>query len=323
MTSNPATLDASVIISTRDRAEILRGTLENLCRQQPGGLTWEVIVADNGSSDDTPQVLADFADQLPLVTLTVPEPGKNRALNAALELARGELLMFTDDDVNPCDEWVQRVVAASHRWPDDSIFGGPVVPRFPPGTPDWVSSPDFEFTVMAFARYRPQDTEGPTPRPPFGPNVSFRRALLQRHRYDDGIGPSGKSYAMGSEAELLVRLRRHGERFIYVADAPVEHLIQPQQVTVDSLLRRAYRSGRGAARLSPRPNQVRVLGVPRFLWKKLAIALLEYPVQALRGTEARCVAGMKIQKFRGQIAEHRTHEPASNGQTTVVSPVSS
>ena len=77
-------LDLSVLIATRDRSKLLEATLDHLRYQDLLDIRWEVIVVDNGSVDDTPFVLTRAREQLPLVTLHEPRPGKNRALNSAL-----------------------------------------------------------------------------------------------------------------------------------------------------------------------------------------------------------------------------------------------
>src|SRR4051812_21029824 len=93
----------SVIIATRNRADSLRRLLPRLRAMSPA-LDWELIVADNGSSDDTAQLLAGMSGLLRAVH--EPVPGKSRALNRAMAAAKGELLVFTDDDVEPHPAWL-------------------------------------------------------------------------------------------------------------------------------------------------------------------------------------------------------------------------
>ena len=83
MRSTPGACDLSVLIATRDRAGSLARTLDSLVAQEISGLDWELLVVDNGSSDETPAVLARFAKTLPLFALAELRPGKNRALNRA------------------------------------------------------------------------------------------------------------------------------------------------------------------------------------------------------------------------------------------------
>ena len=70
-----STVDASVIFATRDRSSLLAQTLAHL-RRQTGAPRWELIVVDNGSTDETPSVLAGAAAELPLHLLHEPAAGK-------------------------------------------------------------------------------------------------------------------------------------------------------------------------------------------------------------------------------------------------------
>src|SRR5260370_10532419 len=96
----------TVLLATRNRAAILRKILEAFCllRQPLSG--WKLVIADNGSTDQTAAVLASFADRLPLRTVSEPTAGKNSALNACLGLVEGDRTVFTDDHVFPHPEWL-------------------------------------------------------------------------------------------------------------------------------------------------------------------------------------------------------------------------
>ena len=81
----------SVIVATRDRASLLKGTLEALCGQVSPGCPVEILVVDNGSIDETRQVVETAAAQsrIPVVYLTESRAGKSHALNTAAAHARG------------------------------------------------------------------------------------------------------------------------------------------------------------------------------------------------------------------------------------------
>ena len=84
----------SVVIATKDRAELLDGALAALAAQQ-GAPLHEVIVVDNGSRDHTREVAARRGVRYAFVA----EPNRARARNAGVALAAGSLIVFIDDDV--------------------------------------------------------------------------------------------------------------------------------------------------------------------------------------------------------------------------------
>jgi glycosyltransferase involved in cell wall biosynthesis len=309
-----ADLDVTVVIATRNRASLLAETLGHIARQEVGGLTWEVIVVDNGSTDGTAAVLEAARAGLPLVPLSEPRPGKNRAMNRALEAARGRLLIFSDDDVIPGPGWVREMAGAADRWKEHGILGGPVLLAFPAQTPYWLQ--ECAFRGANLPQFVQPQGEGPLVYPPFGPNYAVRRALLAGIRFDEGIGPTaGMSYAMGSETELLSRLMKHqGVGAVYVPDAAIQHVVLPAQLETASLLRRSFRSGRSAVRLGwdgdvTRPGR-QVLRAPRYLWRMALKAGANYALRLPAGRRTSLTAGLRFSYLLGCLYEYRSRGTA-------------
>ena len=92
MAKSKNNLDISVLIATYNRAEILRQTLQSMTKLNRDGLSVEFVVVDNNSTDHTKEVIKSFTDRLPIRYLFEPRPGKNCALNKALnEVSFGEI----------------------------------------------------------------------------------------------------------------------------------------------------------------------------------------------------------------------------------------
>ena len=79
----------TVLFATRNRARILPDVLESFCHLQSPPSGWKLVVVDNGSTDDTPPVIASFANRLPLQYASEPTLGKNFALNTGVALVEG------------------------------------------------------------------------------------------------------------------------------------------------------------------------------------------------------------------------------------------
>lgn len=266
----------TVLFATRNGARLLPGVFEAYGRLRIPADGWQLIVADNGSTDQTRQVVGSFESRLPLKYVFEARPGKNAALNAALPLVAGELLVLTDDDVFPHPEWLECLSAAAAAHPTFSVFGGRILPRWEIPPQRWLL--EWVHAAPTFALTEPTLPDGPTgAQNIFGPNMALRAAVLADGvRFDDSIGPRGRNYAMGSETELVRRLLRSGHQAWHVRDAVVEHFIRKSQMERSWVLERAIRFGRGQYRLAQVEGAPAVRawgGVPRYLFRQMASQL--------------------------------------------------
>ena len=238
----------TVFIATRNRSQTLTRVLDTFARVQVPSSGWKLVVVDNGSTDQTREVVASFQSVLPLIYKFEGTVGKNVALNTALTELEGDLAVFTDDDVFPKPNWLVRLRAAADAQSSYSMFGGVILPRWEVSPPEWVGCLPRGpvFTLSA-----PLLTDGPTdPGNLFGPNMAIRSEIFKSGtRFDISIGPCGADYPMGSESELVERLGRQGHKAWHVHDAVVEHFIRDYQLNKSWVLRRAIRFGRGQLRL--------------------------------------------------------------------------
>lgn len=116
----------SVVIPTRDRGTSLARTLESLCCQSLGRDQFEVIVVDDGSR--RPLDLASFMNRLGLSLVRQDPAGPSTARNHGAGRARGELLVFLDDDCTPlAPTWLEDYLRAFRDTPEAAL-GGPILP---------------------------------------------------------------------------------------------------------------------------------------------------------------------------------------------------
>jgi glycosyltransferase involved in cell wall biosynthesis len=124
-----AELKASVIVPTRGRPEYLRVTLESLAAQDLDPGAYEVVVVDDGPSEQTltvtREVEAGSSARLEYVQRE-GVPGLNSARNTGIAAARSDLIVFVDDDVEAPTGWLRELVAGRERHPEAHAFGGPI-----------------------------------------------------------------------------------------------------------------------------------------------------------------------------------------------------
>ncbi|MCB9849355.1 MAG: glycosyltransferase family 2 protein [Phycisphaerales bacterium] len=241
--------DLTILIATHNRARVLDDTLKNFTRLDRNGLEVCFVVIDNNSNDDTRQIVERYTNALPLRYLFEPRAGKNFALNKALdEVALGDIVAFTDDDVNPDANWLHAVVEAARHHPEYDLFGGPLRVELPPSAPVWAHDPKVQRFTYALHGLGDKECAYPTERAyPCGANLWMRRSLFDGgRRFDTSIGPRPGRRFMGSETTLLRQLTAEGRGILYVPSAVVGHCIQDDALTVAYVRERARRRGKSA-----------------------------------------------------------------------------
>lgn len=235
----------SVIIPTYNRAAVLEKTLEALLRTQQGDLpSWELLVVDDGSTDDTPQVLRSAEKQHPDKVKTFRQRNlkQGAARNLAMRHAQGVLFVFLGDDVLPSPFFLH------HHWRNFNSLGSPGRHALIGKTvwhPDVAPSPFRRWINDWGLQFGFQLIEDPK-NVPFNffytSNLSFSRDL-----YDDfgGFDESFREYGW-EDIELGYRyVQKGGMRLRYDPSALAYH---HHWITVRSFCLRQYRVGFSAVR---------------------------------------------------------------------------
>ena len=266
------TVDLTVAICTLDRSESLRQTLRTLATQSWGG-SWDILIVDNGGGTASGQEACAAVRGLPVDLRVTVEArrGLSFARNRALAEARGDAIIFIDDDVNCLPGWL-----AAHgdalRDPAVAGIGGRILPVLPESAPEcfrllYTQKHGGPASRYDFGDEPRQITPGGRVKPPFGANMALRRALalsLGGFRTDLGWG---ERMLPGEETELFRRILAAGGRVLYVPAAAVEHRIEPTRVTFGYYARWWRGYGRASVRLNPPRGPVqRMTMVGQLCW---------------------------------------------------------
>jgi glycosyltransferase involved in cell wall biosynthesis len=312
----------TVAICTWNRADELCITLESLAQMKGHAeIPWELIVVNNRCADHTDEVLAEYMDRLPITRVYESEPGLSCARNAAARIARGDYIIFTDDDISFSKEWLKSYWNAFSAHPDVTVFGGPIVPKFVKPPPEWLLR-SWRHVSSVYGERLVQSRElvdiSP-PRVPFGANYAIRMREQRELHYDVNLGMKhGKTFA-GEETSLMAKLLSSGHKGKWVPDAVVFHRIPPHHMTT-AYVRRYYRGqGHFAARTGDSVTGPRWFGCPRWMWRAWIAAELMWRVSRLgsnpavwldRMTEAAHLRG-SLDEFRRVEAENRIKKKRS------------
>ena len=218
---------ASIVIPTRDRAEYLRVSLDSLLAQEADA-PFEVIVVDDGSTDDTPAVAERAGARL----IRIPARGPNAARNAGLHEAEAELVLFVDDDIDAPPAWLAAYLAGAERHPDVDAFGGPIRARFEGRAPRSCGREPAPITTLDLGA---DDREAEFV---WSANMAVRRHAFERVGEFDEDLPQ-----FGEEEEWLMRLHAAGRRVVYLAEARLDHRRAEGDAELGTLMRGAYVRG--------------------------------------------------------------------------------
>ncbi len=270
---------ASVIICSRNRIDTLLETLDSLVAMRvPAGVTWEIVVVDNASQDGTRRRVAEWAANAPVPVQALEEqrPGKSYALNLALDEARGQFLLFTDDDALVDPDWLANILAAFASSGADCV-GGKVLPLWLDVRPPWLGDRLLNVLAMLDLGSEPRELTGDAML--YGVNYAFRSVTFS------SIGPYDTKLCgrgCGNEDfDMINRLRAAGGRVWYDPRVLVHHKVFPERLTRAYFRRWHKLVGQDRAE-TLLPKRRRVFGLEVYLVKDLSVAIWRLLVAGLR-----------------------------------------
>jgi glucosyl-dolichyl phosphate glucuronosyltransferase len=298
----------SVIIATRDRAPLLKGTLDALRNQVSPGCPVEVLVVDNGSIDDTRAVVeaAHRDSTIPVIYLSESRPGKSHALNAAVAHARGDLLAFTDDDVLPSRSWLAAYARAFGETGAD-YAAGRILPLWEVTPPRWLAPAQYGVLAVCDGGTRRLILAGVHDEVmPIGANMAVRRHVLDSvGGWNPDLGKLKNTLRTGEDHEFALKLAAAGFAGVYEPEACALHRVPAERLRLDYFFRWCYSNGRieaGLEREYPSTTNY-LLRVPRYLWRRVATDLMSTAGGIVTADPRDATSGaMRIVWFGGYLA---------------------
>jgi GT2 family glycosyltransferase len=279
------TVALSVVLPCLDAARFLPEQLEALAAQRFDG-AWEVIVADNGSTDGSQALAESFRGRLPglRVVDASDRRGQAHARNAGARAAAGEWLVFCD-----CDDVVgEGYLAAMARALSEHPF---VAPRFDTArlNPPWIdaSRENAQRSGLGVYTY-----------PPFLPHAGGS-GLGVWHRVHESVGGFDEEMAILEDTDYCWRIQLAGTPLHFAPEAVIHVRYRPD---LAGTFRQALAYGESNVSIY---KKYRPLGMPRLGWTpgaaRWAKLLLSLPQLATRAGRARWISslGWRLGRLRG------------------------
>ncbi len=258
-------ISVSVIMPTRNRAALLEDALDSILKQNFAG-QFELIVVDDGSTDSTANLLRRIQKErgMRLRFVSQPNRGPASARNRGLDLARGEIVAFTDDDCEAAPDWLEKI---SSGYESDPMLAGTGGQTFPAEKGN-IFSRFLDFCVMR----KPCQEDNGMILYILTNNCSFRKAMIEDvGRFDEKIPVPG-----GEDVDLCMKLRDKGCHFSYTPEARVVH---HHLVTTRGFVRMCLNYGQGEViRLRHFSRTYKIMRT--LWWGRVVLAWVWIPVKA-------------------------------------------
>lgn len=291
----------SIIISTHNRAESLRETLASLdSLRTPPEAAVELVVVNNGSTDATEEVLRTCTPgRLPCTSIREARPGKSVAINRAISVAEGDVLLFTDDDVRVPPRWIGGMAGPIWSGEAAAVAGGVQLASH-------LERPWMEMLHRStLAETRALDPE--TPERLVGANMAVARRVFDHvPGLDPELGPGPESLGLGEDTLLAGQIRAAGFRIASAFDVVVTHHLDPDRLEYAAFERAMQKIGASQAYVEYHWHHGQVSRVR----SALALGMWTLCLQAFRWTHRAGLNGaegmdVREMQLRRRIAYHR------------------
>lgn len=237
----------SVILCTYNRERYLYNVLHSIVAGTLQPKEYEIVLVDNNSTDHTREECRRFKADWPEVSLRYcfePQQGLSHARNRGIREAKGDVLVYVDDDalVNP--EYLETYANFFARNPQAVAAGGPILPQYDGcEEPAWMSHYTRQL-ITGKLYLGEKEREFPHEAFPGGGNAAYRKSVFDTvGLFNVELGRKGNSLIGAEEKDLFDKMTSRGMKFYYLPTAILYHLIPPKKLTQDYFDRLTYSIG--------------------------------------------------------------------------------
>jgi glycosyltransferase involved in cell wall biosynthesis len=223
----------SVIICTYNRDKYIYNALKSIAENKYPYEGYEIIMVNNNSTDNTEAECRRFGADFPQPTYSYYvelQQGLSYARNKGIKEAKGDVLIFIDDDAVVMPDYLEQVQLFFNQTPNAAACGGRIYPCFESRRPRWMShflvsltsAIDLGSKVKIFSQRQF----------PIGANMAIKKAMLDKYGvFNTDLGRKGGNLDGGEEKDLFYRMISGGEKIYYVPNAIAFHFVPDSRLT--------------------------------------------------------------------------------------------
>lgn len=243
----------SIVICTYNRKNLLKACLNSISAMDYPRSCYEIIIVDGGSNDGTQELCKEF---LKIRFVMESRFGLAYARNKGAELARSDIVVYTDDDCVVDKQWLSSLVAGFRLSESIVGVGGPAYPLPAEMIPKKI------LVKPALGLYDEGDkvklTQGLV-----GANFAFKREIVTITRFDETLGRANATrnrrlILSGEDDDFCRTLIRSGHKLLYVPTARVYHQIPKDRIRVSYIVKHAVHNGISMTRVFEKEKNSRI-----------------------------------------------------------------
>ena len=237
----------SVIICTYNREKYIRPLLESIAANTLAKDQYEIVLVDNNCTDNTRQVCEQFAAVHTDVTfryVVETEQGLSAAKNKGLQEAKGDIIVFVDDDALVDTHYLKDYADWFKQHPETMAAGGPIQPMYEEGEePDWMT-PYTRALLTAWMDYGDKVREYPKGRYPGGGNSAYRKEVFEQvGLFNTALGRKGGNLMGSEEKDIFAKMHKLGMQVLYLPSPVLHHSIPSYKLEDDYFNRLTLQMG--------------------------------------------------------------------------------
>lgn len=235
----------TAIICTYNRAKYIGPLLESIAANDLAKEEYEILLVDNNCTDNTREVCEAFAEAHKDVNfryVVEPEQGLSAARNKGIKEAKGDLIVYIDDDAL-VDEWYLRtIVEYLNAHEDIDAVGGPIIPLYETEEPKWMAYHTKELVTGYL--YQGEKVGPFKKRYPGGGNAAFRAKVFERiGLFNTNLGRKGNGLMGSEEKDIFDKMQTHNMQVLYLPKMILHHIIPQSKLEADYFNRLTFQIG--------------------------------------------------------------------------------
>ena len=240
----------SIVIPTYNRAKSLKSCLISIEQQKVDKNCYEVIVVDNGSTDNTKHIVDSFLSKFNLIYSFSPTPGLHIGRHKGLELSAAKVISFIDDDIIAFPGWIESVISAFNK-PEVVMVGGNNIPKYEAPPPLWLTQWWSEknstgsflplLSILDFGEGEFDIDPGYI----WGCNFSVRKEIVVKANgfHPDALPIDRIRFRGDGETHISNYVRENKLRALFNSKVSVYHCVPKERLSKEYFKKRAYAEG--------------------------------------------------------------------------------